>query len=70
MAFGHTFLNALYEISNLTIHESWNKKNIGNGNDIALLRTVDQMKFSDEVQPICLPSYSAFKTCWDFKVNI
>ena len=28
------------------------------------------MKFSDEVQPICLPSYSAFKTCWDFKVKI
>ena len=59
-----------YAISNVTVHDDWSKKNIGNGKDVALLRTVDQMKLSDEVMPICLPYYDFCFKGGDSKVTL
>lgn len=46
------------EVSELTLHEAYDKNSNTAHNDIALLRLKDKVEYSEYVAPICLPWHS------------
>lgn len=42
-----------YKVTNIINHPQWDRRTLSN--DIAIIKTADDIKFNDAVQPICLP---------------
>ena len=55
-----------YEVKNITVHEDYDVIGRQFHHDIAIVKTMKKMKFSNNVKPICLPKTftSEYQTCF------